>query len=556
MININQRSIIFMCMVVFIVMLWSTKLLAVSAENFQTALIEQLEYHPAKQFGIKGQGMDAESIDIVLSKIYHENGLKPFWVGTDGPEKQAKVIFETLKDADSHGLIPEHYLTDKIQKYWKSTDAKGLAGLDILLTLGLRGYVADMREGSIEARKIDPKLFATARDVEVDYDSLREQALSGSDMQAFLEQQVPPFLQYRKLRKALKEYRAMKAKGGWESIPEGKVLKPGMEDERVRLIRKRLVITGDLISDDLERVIYDDRTVQAVKRFQSRHGFEPDGIIGKNTLSALNISVDTKIRQIVINMERYRWIKHQLGERVIAVNIAGFNAAGIKPKTGDIEIKMRVIVGKEYHKTPVFSDSIKYVEFNPYWNIPVSIAKNEMLPKLKKNANYLKEQNIRIFSSWGPDAKELDSTAIDWGKVSKREISRWHLRQEPGPHNALGTVKIVFPNKFSVYLHDTPSHSLFQKTKRAFSHGCIRLSRPAEMASYVLGGEKNGWNIERVKEIIAGEKRQVVSLKKPFPIYILYRTVIVSPENEEVNFRADIYGRDALLEKALFKDEF
>jgi murein L,D-transpeptidase YcbB/YkuD len=543
-------------MVVFIAMLWSTELLAVSNEDFQTAFIEQLEYHPAKQFGIKGQGMDAESVDRVLSKIYHENNLKPFWIGTGGPGKQAKGIFETLKAADSHGLTPEHYLTDKIQKYWESTDAKGLARLDILLTLGLRGYVADMREGSIEPRKIDPKLFATARDAEVDFNTLREQALSTPDIQAFLEKQVPPFLQYHKLRKALKDYRAMKTKGGWESIPEGKILKPGMEDERVRLIRKRLSITGDLRSDDLKGTVYDDRTVQAVKRLQSRHGLEPDGIIGKNTLSALNISVDTKILQIVINMERYRWIKHQLGERVIVVNIAGFGAAGIKPKTGEIEIKMRVIVGKEFHKTPVFSDAIKYVEFNPYWNIPVSIANNEMLPKLKKNAHYLKERNIRIFNSWGPDAKELDSIAIDWKKVGKKEIARWHLRQEPGPHNALGTVKFVFPNKFNVYLHDTPSHSLFQKTKRAFSHGCIRLSQPAEMASYVLGGEKNGWGIERVKEIIEGGKREVVPLKKPFPIYILYRTVIVNPENEEVNFRADVYGRDALLKKSLFSDEF
>ena len=266
----------------------------------------------------------------------------------------------------------------------------------------------------------------------------------------------------------------------------------------------------------------------------------------------MNLPVDAKIHQIRINMERYRWLTHQLGERVIVVNIAGFRAAGIKPKTGEFEIEMPVIVGREYHKTPVFSDSIKYIEFNPYWNIPVSIARNEMLPKLKKNAYYLKERNIRIFNGWGPDAKELDSTAVNWGKVGKREMGRYKLRQDPGPKNALGTVKFMFPNKFNVYLHDTPSHGLFRETKRAFSHGCIRLSRPAELASYILGGEKNGWGIESVKKIIASGKRKVVSLKKPFPIYIVYRTVIVNPEKEEVNFRTDIYGRDALLEKALF----
>ena len=552
MFNKNQRSIIFRCMVVFIAFFWSTDLFAISAENFQTALIEQLEYHPAKYFGIKGQGMDAESIDQVLSKMYHENGLQPFWVGTDGPGKRARAIFKTLKAADIQGLNPERYLIDKIEKYWESTDVVGLVRLDILLTLGLRSYVADMREGRIEPRKIDPKLFATARDVEVDYNSLREQALSAPDMQAFLEQQVPPFLQYRELRKALKKYRKIKTKGGWESILEGKVLKPGMEDERVGLIRKRLVVTGDLESDNLEGIIYDDETVKAVKHFQSRHGLETDGIIGKNTVSAMNLPVDAKIRKIRINMERYRWLTHQLGERIIVVNIAGFRAAGIKPKTGEFEIEMPVIVGREYHKTPVFSDSIKYIEFNPYWNIPVSIARNEMLPKLKKNAYYLKERNIRIFNGWGPDAKELDSTAVNWGKVGKREMGRYKLRQDPGPKNALGTVKFMFPNKFNVYLHDTPSHGLFRETKRAFSHGCIRLSRPTELASYILGDKKNGWGIESVKKIIASGKRKVVSLKKPFPIYILYRTVLINPENEEVNFRADIYGRDALLEKALF----
>lgn len=186
----------------------------------------------------------------------------------------------------------------------------------------------------------------------------------------------------------------------------------------------------DLESDNLEGIIYDDETVKAVKHFQSRHGLETDGIIGKNTVSVINFPVDAKIRKIRINMERYRWLTHQLGERIIVVNIAGFRAAGIKPETGEFEIEMPVIVGREYHKTPVFSDSIKYIEFNPYWNIPVSIARNEMLPKLKKNAYYLKERNIRIFSSWGQDAKELDSTAIDWKKVGKREMGRYKLRQD------------------------------------------------------------------------------------------------------------------------------
>lgn len=249
-------------------------------------------------------------------------------------------------------------------------------------------------------------------------------------------------------------------------------------------------------------------------------------------------------------MERYRWLNHHIEEPFIVVNIAGFWAAGTK--NGGFEIEMPVIVGKEYHETPVFSDGIKYIEFNPYWNVPASIVLKEMLPKLKKDPNYLKKRNFRVFSSWQADAKELDSTTVNWQGMGEKEITRLHIRQEPGPRNALGTVKFIFPNKYSVYLHDTPSHGLFKMEKRTFSHGCIRVSKPAELASYILGNDAEGWGIERIKEIIASGKREVVLLKKPFPIHILYRTVIVNPNNDKVHFSKDIYGRDTLLEKALF----
>jgi murein L,D-transpeptidase YcbB/YkuD len=175
-----------------------------------------------------------------------------------------------------------------------------------------------------------------------------------------------------------------------------------------------------------------------------------------------------------------------------------------------------------------------------------------MLPKLKKNPNYLKEKNIRLLNGWDPDAKEVDSTTLDWKSMGEEDIVRYRLRQDPGPNNALGTIKFIFPNKYNVYLHDTPAHSLFQQRKRAFSHGCIRVSKPAELASYVLGGDEEGWGIEKIKQIIAGGERTVARPEKPYPIYILYRTVTVDAESGEINFFPDVYGRDALLEKALF----
>ena len=388
------------------------------------------------------------------------------------------------------------------------------------------------------------------RDNNIDPIELVRESRRTPDLTSYLDEQIPPFVFYQGLRNALAEYRALEAQGGWEFIPEGETLKPGMTDPRVSLIRKRLAITGDFESEDLKSTLYDDEVVAGVKHFQKRHGLANDGVLGKQSLAEMNVAVEKRIRQIRINMERWRWISRDTPSSVIAVNIAAFALAGVRAQ--QFEIRMPVIVGKEYHMTPVFSDQISYIEFNPYWNVPPSIAQKEMLPKLKKDAHYLEKRNFSLFESWQEDAKELDSISIPWATVTARDMARYKIRQNPGPNNALGTVKFMFPNQFNVYLHDTPSHGLFGRTKRTFSHGCIRVSQPAELASYILGGEEGGWGIEKVNDVIAAGERKVVRLDEPLPVYILYRTVMVDSDSEEVLFLRDVYGRDALLEKALF----
>jgi murein L,D-transpeptidase YcbB/YkuD len=278
-----------------------------------------------------------------------------------------------------------------------------------------------------------------------------------------------------------------------------------MEDQRVTIVRKRLVATGELPPENMVSPVFDTALAEAVKRFQKRHNLKPDGVVGNQTLALMNTPVEVRIEQIIINMERYRWLKRRMHDRLVIVNIAGFEAFAGKP--GKFDLKMPVIVGKKYHKTPVFSDTIKYVVFNPYWNLPPSIARNETLTKLKKDPHYLEKHNMRIFQGWGADAPELDATTIDWSKVSKKNMNRYRIWQDPGPGNALGTLKIVFPNKYNVYLHDTPAHGLFKQERRAFSHGCIRMDRPAEMAAWVLGGEEKGWSLARINEIVASQKR-------------------------------------------------
>ena len=524
---------------------------AASEDAYKNVFIEHLEMGPATYLNINVHGKNAADIDKRLTEIYYGNELQPFWIEDGKPGPRAADILAVLEDAESQGLNPASYFVDKIHQYWGSQDTAGLVRLDILLTLGMMRYVADQHEGRIEPREVDPELFATARDVEVDWDALRKNAFEAPDMKAFLDQQAPPFLQYRELQKKLAEYRALAAKGGWPSISVGETLKPGMENPRVDMVRKRLAVTGDLAPENMDSAVFDTALEEAVKRFQQRHNLTPDGAVGKQTAAAMNVPVETRIDQIVLNMERYRWLKRTLmGDRLVAVNIAGFEAVAGKP--GKFDVTMPVIVGKTYHETPVFSDTIKYVVFNPFWNLTPSIARNETLPKLKKDSHYLKKHNMRIFKGWGPDAPELDATKIDWSKVSKKDMNRYRVRQDPGPDNALGTLKLVFPNKYNVYLHDTPAHGLFKKEQRAFSHGCIRMDRPAEMAAWVLGGEEKGWSLARVNEIIAGRKRQVVVLDQPVPVYILYRTAFVNPEDHTLYFYGDVYGRDKLLAKALF----
>jgi murein L,D-transpeptidase YcbB/YkuD len=527
----------------------STSSNATSINDYQNIFVDHLAMGPATYLNINVHGKVAAEIDNALSEIYHDNNLQPFWIEDGKPGPRAADIVFVLKDAESHGLNPASYFVDKIDQYWDSKDTAGLVRLDILLTMGMMRYVADQLEGRMEPRKLDPKLFAGARDVEVDWDILRKTAFEAPDMKAFMEQQAPSFQQYRELQKILIEYRVIAAKDGWPSIPAGKVLKPDMEDQRILTIRKRLVATGGKAIENMDSAVFDTALVEAVKRFQKRHNLNQDGVIGNKTLTAMNVPVSSRIDQIIINMERYRWLKRPKDNHMVVVNIAGFEAAAGKP--GKIEVKMPVIVGKTYHKTPVFSDMIKYVDFNPFWNVPNSIARNEMLPKLKKNPDYLGTKNMRIFQGWDPDSPELDPTTIDWSKVSKKDMNRYRIRQDPGPNNSLGTLKIIFPNTYNVYLHDTPSHDLFKQERRALSHGCIRMGQPAEMAAWVLGGEEKGWSVARVNEIVASRKRQVVSLDKPIPVYILYRTVFVDPEDQTLYFYEDIYGRDALLAKAL-----
>ncbi len=519
------------------------------ATTLQEALEAQLMSTPADSLGFKWHQIPAERIDQALVMIYQELGLKPLWMTLQGPSPRAEMIYRTLRSADREGLEPLDYGIEQITRMWPGKDASTRASLDILLTLGLVAYSADVQDGRVQPHEDNPELFAHAADRELDPLSIVTDALDAADMDDYFKSLPPINRHYCFLRQTLARYREIAEAGGWPRIPPGPVLKASMQDPRIPLIRRRLAATGDLGAAGVDVNFFDETLLEAVKRFQYRHALDTDGVIGKATLAAMNIPVDKKIETIKLSMERWRWVSNDMGRRYIIVDIAGFILAGIREN--EVEIHMPVVVGQQYHETPVFSDAIKYIVFNPYWNIPPSIARREMLPKLRRDRSYLVRENIRLFSGWGADAVELDPMAIDWEKITPRQMNRYKLRQNPGPANALGSLKFVFPNSHNVYLHDTPARALFSRPERAFSHGCIRVSRPRELAVYVLGGEAQGWDRQRVDEIIASGEHTIVRLKKPLPIHIIYQTVWRDMEGL-VHFNRDIYGRDALLAKALF----
>jgi murein L,D-transpeptidase YcbB/YkuD len=364
-------------------------------------------------------------------------------------------------------------------------------------------------------------------------------------MSGFVERWQPQIPEYAALKNALQKYRQVAKRGGWPVIPPGELLKLGVRDARVVFLRGRLAATDGAppIAAGGDETLFDEELAKALKLFQSRHGLEPDAVAGQNTLFQLNIPAAERVQQIVANMERWRWMPEQLGQHYVIVNIAGFELKRVR--IGAVEERMRVVVGKPYRRTPVFSEEMKYLEINPYWNVPHSIATREELPKLQEDPG---ARAAAGFEAVRGD-EVVDVRSIDWSKYSTANFP-FRLRQKPGPNNALGRIKFMFPNRFNVYLHDTPSRSLFERAQRAFSHGCIRLARPIDLAEQILT-QKPDWPRSRIEQVLASGERTNVGLHQPIPVHITYATAWLRAD-QTMHFAPDIYKRDEHLRRALF----
>ncbi|NOR40510.1 MAG: L,D-transpeptidase family protein, partial [Gammaproteobacteria bacterium] len=344
---------------------------------------------------------------------------------------------------------------------------------------------------------------------------------------------------YDELRNALAKYVALRDAGGWPTRPAGPTLKPAMQDERVPLVRQRLLVAGDLTvaAAANEPLVYDAALQDAVEHFQLRHGLDTDGFIGKGTLAAMNVPVTARIDQIRVNLDRARWVSQDIPRTFVIVDIAGFNARLFRD--GKVVWDEPAQVGKPYRSTPVFREDMTYLELNPTWTIPPTILAKDILPRVKKDPSYLQQKNMQVLTR---DGKIVDPDSIDWSSISARGFP-YIIRQTPGPHNALGRVKFMFPNPHFVYLHDTPSKALFNRSSRAFSSGCIRVRNPYRLAELLLQDEDN-WSLEKVEAAIDTLKQQRVNLPESVPVLLLYWTVNVGAGGS-VYFREDIYQRDA-----------
>jgi murein L,D-transpeptidase YcbB/YkuD len=515
-----------------------------AGDELLQAMARYLSCLPLDLVDLDRQEISIVNEELCLAAIYTATGMRPLWISVEGPGKEATVLKRFLEKADNEGLRPADYDVAEIQALWPTRDPDRLAELDTKLTLNLIRYAHDVGHGRTAPYKTDPKLFAEAGDVHFKPVLIVEQALTAPDLAGYLAGLPPLHEQYRQLRQALHEYREKAAAGGWTVVPPGSTLSPGERDERMPLVRQRLAEEGLPVPETGNADLYDNALAPSVESFQEKFGLVVDGIIGPKTLAALNTTPAEIIDRIIINMARWRWQEHDPGRRYIMVNIANFDLKAVED--GREVLNMAVIVGKFQHQTPVFSHRVQYVDINPFWNIPPSIARNEELPELRKDPMYLVNRNVRLFSSWQTDAVELDSTAIDWHAVTRREMSRYKLRQDPGPWNALGPVKLVFPNRYNVYIHGTPAQELFKHTVRSFSHGCIRASRPLELVRFALAEEKENWTMEKIRAAIDSGERKVVIVTAPLPVHITYQTVWVDNDGA-IHFNNDIYGRDKRL---------
>ncbi len=470
----------------------------------------------------------------VLPAFYAARAFAPVWSDPGRLEQ----LLSVLKGAEAHGLNVEDYHYPVLEDWPDDPDPARVAARDVLATEALIRYGYHLHFGKIDAASLDPDWNLTRRLHDLEPVKLLEQAITAPDLAAFLKSRLEPHVTfYGALRDALARYRAIASDGGWPKVPEGPTLRPGDLDPRVPALRARLLVTDTTLTKEVsEPQRFDPDLAAAVERFQTRHGLDADAVVGAKTVAAMNVPVEARIEQLRANLERTRWVFRDLEPRFLIVNIAGFEAYVLKD--GKVAWQSRVQVGKTYRKTPVFKKKMTYLVLGPTWTVPPTILREDIIPRIKQDPGYLATRNMVLLDR---DGKLVDIGDLDLNAISADNFP-YIVRQEPGPTNALGRIKFMFPNKHYVYLHDTPSQSLFNRAERTTSSGCIRVEKPISLAAELLH-DQPGWSEAEIEARIEQASNETVTLTDPILVFLTYWTS-VPDDNGDVRFFNDVYARD------------
>jgi murein L,D-transpeptidase YcbB/YkuD len=495
-----------------------------------------------------------------LTALYEAGADSPLWIDDTGrPSRQARQSLLLLNDAHVDGLDPADYRHTELERLVATLTAvskplpRDVANADVALSRAMLRYFRHLHLGRIDPRAIGFKLRAPAEGH--DFVALLRSALADDRIAEAVAELRPLPVQYDALRTMLMRYRSLAADVGLESLPPAtSTVRPGDSyPGRLDVLSRRLVAFGDLPAGTTTSApsgLYEGALVEGVKRFQIRHGLAPDGILGRGTQAALRVPVTWRVRQIELALERLRWLPDLVDGRLLALNIPMFRvwAWDSTPPDGAPTLAMDVIVGRALStQTPIFDEEMREVIFRPYWNVPRSILVEEILPVLERDPDYLRRQDMEVVRGPGDDAQAVDATPDNLALLRKGAL---RVRQRPGEQNALGLVKFVFPNQENVYMHGTPAQALFSRSRRDFSHGCVRLEDPVALAEWVFK-ESPEWTRDRILSSMAGTQSLHIKLSRPVRVILFYATAAIMPEDGTIHFAEDIYRHDARLDRAL-----
>lgn len=472
--------------------------------------------------------------------FYSKRKYLPLWSDANGRLHRAFDLLHIIIHAEDEGLKPSDYYLEEIRRYWALDGLNASIRLDLFLSAALYRYSNHVYSGRFNPLELDINWHI--ENSPLDIGGLLSTVAGEKTIAQLLDELPPQHSGYQLLKKELRRFRELEQQGGRQELDDGPTLQPGVQHEQVMQLRQRLETTDERVENSLPDMdIFDYGLAEAVEHFQQRHGLTVDGHVGPQTRRALNVPLSERIRQISINMERWRWMPRTLEKRYLMVNMTGFEIHIVED---DLSVlSMPVIIGNSFRSTPSFSGLVSQMKYNPYWTIPTNLVVEDVIPKQIRDPSFFSKKSIKVFQGW-ENAREIDPQTVNWKKVVKidKDHFPYWLRQEPGPKNSLGMVKFLFSNPYDIYLHGTPDIHLFNRVVRTFSSGCIRVKDPIRLAAYLLNDDSQ----QKEEEILANiflAGNQSVTLPIAVPIYLVYWTAWVDQDGS-LNFRDDIYGRD------------